>query len=360
MELMKVLSCVRSGFVQNKGITFKSMNQYQKQIITGLLLLLFNADTKAQPAQPDGYTDHHVHLQDSATVQLGYRMLKAIGQAPTKVDSIVFDADTIIERLNRAQFKNAWLLSNAYWFGSPLTPIENEYEAVKKQNDWTAAQAARYPGRLSAFMSVNPLKPYALEEIQRCADSKRFTGLKLHFANSKIDLFDTAQVSQLQKVFALANKNDLLMIIHFRSGQQWNGKANTQILLNQLLPFAKNTKVIIAHMAGWGGYDKPMDTALNLLAAYIHKNNQYSKNLYLELSAVLPLTLNEDYKPATSKRDWDPVKSLKKRIRKIGADHILFGTDWPLIDIDPYIGLLNEALGEAIVQQILRNRITYE
>lgn len=332
------------------------MNQYSR-IIAGLLLLSLNADVKAQSNQQNYYNDHHVHLQDSATVQLGYRMLKAIGQTPTKMDSIVFDADTIIERLNRAQFKTAWILSNAYWFGSPLTPIDNEYEAVKKENDWTVEQAARYPGRLFAFMSVNPLKPYALEEIQRCADSKSFAGLKLHFANSKIDLSDTAQVAQLQKVFALANKNHLLMIVHFRSGQQWDGAANTRILLNQLLPFAKNTKVVIAHMAGWGGYDKPMHDALELIGAYIHQHNSYGKNLYLELSALLPLTLNEDYKPAKSKSDWEPIAALKKRIRQIGTNQLLFGTDWPLIDIDPYIGLLNAALGETVVQRILSNKI---
>ncbi|MGC4038243.1 MAG: TatD family hydrolase [Chitinophagaceae bacterium] len=335
------------------------MNYYLRNIIIALLLLTINSKVKAQDGQQNDYTDYHVHLQDSATVQLGYRMLKAIGQTPTKVDSIVFDADTIIERLDKAKFKSAWILSNAYWFGSPLTPIDNEYEQVKQENDWTAEQAARYPDRLHAFMSVNPLKPYTLKEIQRCIDSKRFTGLKLHFANSKINLFDKSQVAQLKKVFALANKNRLPMLIHFRSGQKWDGIANTTILLNQLMPLARDTKVVIAHMAGWGGYDKPMHAALALFVEYIHQNNSYSKNLYLEVSAVLPLTLNEDYKPAKNKSDWDPIIALNKRINQIGASHILFGTDWPLIDIDPYIGLLNKAFGESVVQQILRNRIEF-
>lgn len=335
------------------------MNQYKTKIVIGLLLVSLNTVLKAQVYQ-DGYTDHHVHLQDSSTVRLGYRMLKAIGQTPTKTDSLVFDADTIIERLDKAKFREAWILSNAYWFGSPLTPVENEYEAVKKQNDWTAEQAARYPGRLKAFMSINPLKPYALKEIQRCVESKCFTGLKLHFANSEINLFDKTQVIQLQKVFALANKNRLLMLVHFRSGQKWDGRANTQILLNQLMPFAKNTKVIIAHMAGWGGYDKPMHAALELIAAYMHQNNSYNQNLYLEVSAVLPLSLNEDYKPAKRKTDWDPATALNKRIGQISRDHILFGTDWPLIDIGPYIRLLDTALGISTVQQILKNRVAEE
>jgi predicted TIM-barrel fold metal-dependent hydrolase len=249
-------------------------------------------------------------------------------------------------------------LSNAYLFGSPIISVENEYEEVKKQNDWIANQAERYPERLKAFMSVNPLKSYALEEITRCAATKRFAGLKLHFANSKINLLDTAQVKQLQKIFTAANQNHLLMLVHFRSGQQWDGLANAQILLKQLMPLAKDTKVVIAHMAGWGGYDESSDKALKLIAAYLHQNNAYFKNLYLETSAVFPLSLNEDYKPPKSKTDWNAVAALKRRINEIGIDHILFGTDWPLIDIDPYIQLLNAGLGTATVQQILKNKIT--
>lgn len=328
------------------------MSNYTTRAIILLALIAFTGNIHAQ-VKRTGYTDYHVHLQDSATVILGYRMLKAIGQAPTKIDSLVLDADTIIHRLNKAGFYGAWILSNAYWFGSPLTPLDNEYEQVKKQNDWTAEQAERYPGRLKAFVSVNPLKPYALQEIQRCADSKRFYGLKLHFANSRIDLTDTAQVKQLQKVFALAGKNHLAMLVHFRSGQVWDGAANTQVLLEQLMPYAKNTKVVIAHMAGWGGYDKPMDTALALIASYMHNH----KNLYMEISATLPLTLNEDYKPAQNKMGWDPITALKKRIVQISTAHILFGTDWPLIDIGQYISLLKEALGKTTVKQILENKI---
>jgi len=355
IDAYKFPVCVNQASLNSvKIIIFHLMNNYTTSAIIFSLLCI--TTTTYSQTKPNTFVDYHVHLQDSATVQLGYRMLKAIGEEPKKTDSIVLNADTAIQRLNKAGFYGAWILSNAYWFGSPLTPIDNEYEQVKQQNNWTADEAARYPDRLKAFVSVNPLKPYALQEIERCADSKRFYGLKLHFANSKIDLTDTAQVAQLQKVFALANKKHLAMLVHFRSGQVWDGVANTQILLKQLMPFAKNTKVVIAHMAGWGGYDKPMDTALTLMAAYIHKNPY--NNLNLEISAVLPLTLNEDYKPVTNSTDWNPITALKKRIEQIGSGHILFGTDWPLIDMDEYILLLKKELGKNIVQKILESKLS--
>lgn len=324
--------------------------------VSALLFSILLANNLRAQVKPNHYTDYHVHLQDSATVQLGYRMMKAFHLKATKMDSLCFDADTIIRRLDKAKFYSAWIISNAYWFGSPVTPVQNEYEEVKKQNDWIAAQAARYPGRLKAFMSVNPLKPYAIGEIERCAATKHFAGLKLHFANSKVNLFDKAQVKQLQKVFAFANRYNLLLLVHFRSGQKWDGSANTEIFIKQILPFARNTKLVIAHMAGWGGYDRQTDKALTLIAAYLHSGK--TPHLYLDISAVFPLGLGKDYAKSVKGRiAWHPLIAFKKQIKKIGTDHIVFGTDWPLIDIDTYIKMLDESLGKQTVQQILNTRV---
>ncbi|OOQ62237.1 amidohydrolase family protein [Mucilaginibacter pedocola] len=292
------------------------------------------------------YTDHHIHLQDSETVQLGFRMLKAFKETPKHIDSLVLNADTVIKRLDGAKFQSAWILSNAYWFGSPMTPVEDEYTVVKRQNDWIAAEAKRYPTRLKAFMSINPLKPYALEEIKRCGESKRFAGLKMHFANSKVNLQNKADVAKLKQVFAAASQYHLMLLVHFRSAKKWSGTTNTTVLLNDLMPYAKNTKVIIAHMAGWGGYDRPTNAALKLIAQWLKQSPTHRKNLYLELSAVLE---------AKASKDDLPIAVLKKRISEIGTGNILFGTDYPLIDIKPYVSLLEQKLGKPLVQQVLNN-----
>jgi len=333
------------------------MKHYLLRVAVLIFLFAFAGNLKAQ-VKPNYYTDYHVHLQDSATVQLGFRMLKAFHLKATRADSLCFDADTIIRRLDKAKFQSAWIISNAYWFGSPATPVKNEYQEVKKQNDWIAAQAAQYPDRLKAFMSVNPLKPYAIKEIERCAATKGFTGLKLHFANSKINLFDEAQVKRLQKVFAIADKYRLLLLVHFRNSEKWDGAANTEILLKQILPFSKNTKVVIAHMAGWGGYDRQTDKALRLIAAYLHSNKKSGRNLYLDVSAVFPLNENNGHTTSVkNKVTWQPLIALKKQIERVGTDHIVFGTDWPLIDIGPYMEMLNKNLGEQTTRQILNTRV---
>ena len=47
-----------------------------------------------------------------------------------------------------------------------------------------------------AFCSVNPLRPYALEEIARCARDPRLrNGLKLHFGNSDVDVDNPEQLA---------------------------------------------------------------------------------------------------------------------------------------------------------------------
>ena len=89
--------------------------------------------------------------------------------------------------MDEAQVSRAVVLSTAYSLANPhKPPVPNERKAVRNDNDWTGAQVARYPKRLTGFCSVNPLKPYAVEEIDRCAkDPNLRTGLKLHFGNSE-------------------------------------------------------------------------------------------------------------------------------------------------------------------------------
>ena len=48
--------------------------------------------------------------------------------------------------------------------------------------------AARFPERLRGFCSFNPLKEYALQELELCArDPNLRAGLKMHFGKSDVD-----------------------------------------------------------------------------------------------------------------------------------------------------------------------------
>src|SRR5215472_10992448 len=106
--------------------------------------LLGTARLSAQPA-----VDHHQHLLRSAN-------------APPQGSAL--NAEELIRQMDAAGIRRSVILSIAYQFGNPFRPaVANEYQRVKEENDWTAAQAALYPDRLVAFCGVNPLKDYALE-----------------------------------------------------------------------------------------------------------------------------------------------------------------------------------------------------
>ena len=53
------------------------------------------------------------------------------------------------------------VLSTAYSFSNPARKVQNDYDFVRADNDWTAEQVARYPERLIGFCGLNPLKDYA-------------------------------------------------------------------------------------------------------------------------------------------------------------------------------------------------------
>jgi hypothetical protein len=86
------------------------------------------------------------------------------------------DAEALVQFLDAAGIQRAAVFSVAYQFGNPnRPPVDHEYHHVRAENDWVSREVSRYPERLRAFCGLNPLKPYALDEIARCAnDPLRF------------------------------------------------------------------------------------------------------------------------------------------------------------------------------------------
>ncbi len=159
------------------------------------LLVLASVCGRAQPV-----ADHHQHFLWAAI-------------APP--EGLALTASDLIGQMDKAGIRQAVVLSIAYQFGNPNRPaVENEYERVKAENDWTREQAALYPKRLTAFCSTNPLKDYALVEIARCS---RDAGLKLHFGNSDVDLDNPNHVEQLQRVFREANRHRMAIVAHLHA-----------------------------------------------------------------------------------------------------------------------------------------------
>lgn len=232
------------------------------------------------------------------------------------------DAKDLIALLDAAGIRKATLLSIAYQFGKPGVQVEDEAGMVRAENDWTAAQAARYPDRLLAFCSFNPLKDYALQELKRCAgQAGTARGIKLHFGNSDVQLDDPAHVARLREVFAAANAAHMAIVVHLRAsigkGRPY-GARQAKIFIEQLLPAAPDVTVQVAHFAGSGpGYeDPPARAAMAELAAAVARRDPRTRKLVFDVASIVD-------------RDIGPelAQLVADTIRQVGTGRVLYGTD---------------------------------
>jgi uncharacterized protein len=260
---------------------------------------------------PEGpRADHHQHFFGPAIV----------ARSTTPIE--VVDADRLITLLDQGGIRQAAVLSLSYQYGNPnRPPVEREYEAVKAENDWTSAQVAKHPGRLVAFCSVNPLRPYALDEIARCAADPRLRrGLKLHFGNSDVDLTRPADAARLREVFALANRHGMAIVVHARttiSLKRPYDARHARVFLDTLLPAAPDVPVQIAHLGGSGGFDEPgLDEAVGIFVDAIAAKDPRVARLWFDVSGVAGIG------------KWPaPASRVAERIRQIGLDRVLWGAD---------------------------------
>jgi predicted TIM-barrel fold metal-dependent hydrolase len=136
----------------------------------------------AQTSQPGAdkirLVDHHVHLFSAPVREWLETELKLPPLPPSGLDEFmaVMQQDGVTK---------AAVLSNAYFFGKDTDKHPHDLQVLMEENDRIAAAVAQHPDRLVGFFSVNPLMNAARAEIDRCARSRKFVGLKLHLANSQ-------------------------------------------------------------------------------------------------------------------------------------------------------------------------------
>lgn len=256
-------------------------------------------------AQGQPAVDHHLHLLRSA-----------VSPPP----GFALQAEDLVRQMDEAGIRRGVVLSVAYMFGNPFRPtVANEYERVRAENDWTASQAALYPDRLVAFCGVNPLQPYALEEIDRCARHPGLRrGLKLHFGNSDVELDKPGHVEQMRRVFAAANRHGMAIVAHIRPnidhGRAW-GERQARIFLERVLSEAPDVVVQIAHLASAGRYEDPgVEQALEVFVSAFAAKDPRVQRVYFDVSVT----------------SWESKKeTLQRQLRTIGMDRLIYASDSP-------------------------------
>ncbi|MCE2466176.1 MAG: amidohydrolase [Dehalococcoidia bacterium] len=191
-------------------------------------------------------------------------------------------------------------------------------EVAKEANDYIIESVGAYPSRLIGFCSVNPAwGSAAVEEAERCADAGLRGIGELHADSQGFDVADRAALAPLMD---LANRRGLQVLVHGSEpvGHKYPGKGTTtpDLLYRMVRNFPDNV-IVCAH---WGG-GLPLYTLMPELAAEL-------KNVYFD-SAASPFL----YHPAI----YSTVSDVA------GPEHILFGTDYPLLSYKRSLEHLKEA-----------------
>lgn len=203
---------------------------------------------------------------------------------------------------------------------------------MRADNDWTGEQVAQFPSRLVGFCAVNPLKDWALSELQRCSKNPNLRrGLKLHFGNSAVDFQNPQHVEQVRRMFGAANALGMPIVVHMRASiteKLAYGRDAALMFLNEILPAAPDVMVQIAHLAGAGGYADPLvDDVVGVFIEAIGRRDERTDRLWFDVTGV-----------ALGNPAPDRLQLIAARIRQLGLQRILYGSDAPVTNNLPRDG----------------------
>ena len=179
-------------------------------------------------------------------------------------------------------------------------------EVAREANDCLLDAAARYPGRIAAFCSVHPgWGDDALRELERCVDAGAVGIGELHPALQGIDL---ATDQSFEPLARFAAERGLLVNVHGSEpvGHVYPGKGLTTP--ERLLAIAERYPDVRWVFPHWGG----------------------GLPFYALMPEVRAALANTWFDSAVSPFLYD-AEVFDVAVRAVGADRVLFGSDYPLL-----------------------------
>ncbi len=263
---------------------------------------------EADVARPTWKADHHVHLASPD-------LCRRVGECLDSNDPPAVYAADAVRALDAARVEKGVVLSCAYLYGLQELGLAAAEVAhwTRLENEFTAAEVGKFPGRFVGFLSVDPLEPSALDELAHWRGSTVLRGLKLHFTASGVDLGDAGHRERVSAVMAAAAADGLPMVIHIGGGGV--GPEDAEIFIEEVLPRAWPSAVQIAHAVPMRIDDQLH--VLALFAARIAARDPVTERVSFDLSFV-PL----------NGTDSDGAAALGAALRRIGIDRLHFGSDF--------------------------------
>ncbi len=211
-------------------------------------------------------------------------------------DAKIATADELIASMDEAGVDISVIL-NIGW---------TTHELCVETNDYIIDSVSRYPQRLVGFCAVQPQSPKAaVAEIERCAQA----GIRgVGEMRPDIQLFDLGDELVMEPIVEVLRKHQLVLLLHASEpvGHDYPGKGG--ITPDILYPFIASFPDLTLVCAHWGG-------GLPFYALMPEVKKAIS-NVYFDTAASPFLYTPEVYNQV---------------IQLVGADKILFGSDYPLV-----------------------------
>ena len=227
-----------------------------------------------------------------------------------------------------------------------LDPREAD-ELARRANDFLAEQVTARPDRFQGFAALPMQDPeLAARELARCVDDLGFVGALVN-GFSQIGEADTAvyydlpqyrpfwaEVERLDVPFYLHPRNPLASMAQIYEGHPW--------LMGPTWAFGQETAVHALRLMGSGLFDE--HPGLTIVLGHMGEGLPYSmwridnRNAWTGLPPSYPAKRKigeyfQEHFYLTTSGNFR-TQTLIDAILEIGADRILFSTDWPFENID--------------------------
>jgi uncharacterized protein len=174
---------------------------------------------------------------------------------------------------------------------------------AKRGNDVTAAAVASYPGRLAGYLVVNPWQDPA-DELARWVDDPRFVGIKVHPDLHAYPLTGP----RYAPVWEFAERSGCPVLSHTWTGSTFDDPKH----LGQVADRHPDAVLLAGHA---GTLPEGFDQAIEVAAAH--------PRLLLEICG-----------------SYSSGATITRMVRRLGASKVVFGSDFPFIDLRFSLGRL--------------------
>lgn len=276
--------------------------------------------------------DAHAHVHSAAVADL---VEERVGERTLEPMS----SDQLVARLDEGGIARALVLSGAYLMASDVWPRDSgadEWAAVRAENDYAALEVAKHADRLTGFLSLNPKRSYAVQEIDRCADELGMRGVKMHFWNSVVNLREADQLAAVKRTFEHVASRALPVVVHAYNGAVPDyGPDDLETFVREIIVPFPTLRISFAHLAGAGGFGFRALGQWSRLLQLLPPGDPDNARVFVDLAAVL-------FDRATGR--FPPTRESQRQIlgdmlRKWDLHRVLWGSD----NVEGYLSLSRDA-----------------